>query len=207
MTPQATRTLATDAVFAPAKLAHIVLKTPRKNDLVRWYETVLGARTVFANDMISFLTYDDEHHRIALLASPEPGAPGTVQACGLHHVAFTYAGLGQLLANFRRLKRQGIEPFWSINHGPTTSMYYQDPDGNHVELQVDNLHTEEEVADFMNSGTFEANPIGVEFDPELLCEEYEAGVPIAQLTRQGAGTPEAGADPAVTSGAGAGNDA
>jgi hypothetical protein len=34
-----------------------------------------------------------------------------------------------------------IRPFYSINHGPTTSLYYTDPDGNRVELLVDNFAT------------------------------------------------------------------
>jgi catechol-2,3-dioxygenase len=37
------------------------------------------------------------------------------------------------------LKGAGITPFVSVNHGLTTSFYYRDPDGNGVELQIDNL--------------------------------------------------------------------
>jgi hypothetical protein len=46
---------------------------------------------------------------------------------GLHHMAFTFKSLGELLETFTRLKDGGIRPFWCINHGPTTSMYYRDP--------------------------------------------------------------------------------
>ena len=38
---------------------------------------------------------------------------------------------------YKRLKQQDIVPWWCINHGPTTSMYYRDPDNNQIELQVD----------------------------------------------------------------------
>lgn len=37
------------------------------------------------------------------------------------------------------------------NHGPTTSLYYRDPDGNQIETQVDNFETAEEATAFMNS--------------------------------------------------------
>jgi catechol-2,3-dioxygenase len=35
-----------------------------------------------------------------------------------------------------------------FNHGLTTSLYYRDPDGNKVELQVDNM-TMEQADEFM----------------------------------------------------------
>ena len=91
------------------------------------------------------------------------------------------ADLGDLLYTFERLRRVGIEPFWCINHGPTTSMYYKDPDGNKVELQVDNFPSTEETNRWMRSGEFAANPIGVVFDPDELAARYRAGEPIAAL--------------------------
>ena len=59
-----------------------------------------------------------------------------------------------------RLKGEGIEPYWCLNHGPTTSMYYKDPDGNKVELQIDNFDTDE-TNRWMGSGEFAQNPIGI----------------------------------------------
>ena len=43
-----------------------------------------------------------------------------------------------------RLKAAGILPYWCINHGPTTSLYYKDPDGNVIELftQIDRMSDE-----------------------------------------------------------------
>ena len=40
------------------------------------------------------------------------------------------------MSTYARLKKAGIEPQFSINHGMTTSLYYPDPDKNMVELQV-----------------------------------------------------------------------
>ena len=42
---------------------------------------------------------------------------------------------------YLRLKKQGIVPHTCMNHGFTTSLYYLDPDGNEVEIQVDNFKT------------------------------------------------------------------
>jgi len=164
----------------PKQLAHVVRRTSRFAEMVRWYEAVLAAEVVHSDDFLAFLTYDDEHHRIAIAQLPglEDQPP---LAAGTDHIAFAYADLGDLLYTFERLRRVGIEPFWCINHGPTTSMYYKDPDGNKVELQVDNFPSTEETNRWMRSGEFAANPIGVVFDPDELAARYRAGEPIAAL--------------------------
>src|SRR3546814_9050284 len=63
---------------------------------------------------------------------------------GVHHCSFTYATLADLMSTYERLRDKGIRPVFPINHGPTTSMYYADPDGNQIELQVDNYDQIEE---------------------------------------------------------------
>lgn len=168
----------------PAKLAHVVLRTQRYDETVRWYRTVLGARIAFANPMLTFLTYDDEHHRIAVLNVPGlEDAPRF--AAGVDHVAFTFATLDDLLHTHRRLQDEGIAPYWCINHGPTTSLYYRDPNGVQVELQIDNFATAEDLATWMRSGAFKQNPIGVEFDPAVLARRLADGDPLAELVTQG----------------------
>jgi catechol-2,3-dioxygenase len=168
----------------PAKFAHAVFKTARFENMQRWWCTVLEARVVFGNPFIAFLTYDDEHHRIALVNDPTLTAREE-RGAGLEHLAYTYASLGDLLATYERLKASGITPYWCINHGPTTSMYYRDPNGNQVELQVDNFPTVEDLDTFFRSGSFAKNPIGVNFDPERLLERFRRGDPVAELVRQG----------------------
>ena len=168
--------------IAPVKLAHVVRRTSRFEEMVAWYETVLAARTVHNDGMLAFLTYDDEHHRIAVARIPGLEEAPAMQA-GTDHIAFTHADLGDLLATYARLKGEGIEPYWCLNHGPTTSMYYKDPDGSKVELQVDNFDTEE-TNRWMTSGEFAANPIGVIFEPEELLARYRDGEPLSSLLRR-----------------------
>ena len=166
---------------APTKLAHVVRRTSRFEEMLAWYRTFLGAEIVHSDGMLAFLTYDDEHHRIAIAGIPGlPDAPPL--AAGTDHVAFTHADLGDLLYTYVRLKGEGITPYWCINHGPTTSMYYKDPDGNRIELQVDNFPTAEETNRWIRSGDFAANPIGVVFEPDDLLARYEAGEPMERLT-------------------------
>jgi catechol-2,3-dioxygenase len=168
----------------PTKLAHFVIRSARYQETVRWYQLVLGAEVGFQNPFLAFLTYDDEHHRVAVIdtaGAPEP-PPGAV---GVDHVAFTFASLADLLHTYRRLAAADVRPYWCINHGPTTSLYYRDPNGIQVELQIDNFASDQELAAWMRSGAFKANPIGVEFDPDVLAARLDHGDPLVELIRQG----------------------
>lgn len=180
------RTLETRPI-APSLFAHFVLKSSNAAAMVDWYRTVLNMRVAYRNDMLTFLTYDEEHHRLAIINIPGLAAPGDGNS-GLSHVAYAFPRVGDLLATYRRLKSQGIEPFWPVHHGPTLSLYYHDPDGNSVELQVD-CFGKAEAAAYFQTEAFARNPIGVLFDPEALASAYEAGAPEAELLRQPDGPP------------------
>ena len=176
----------------PSKLAHIVFQTNRIEELRDWYCAVLGGQVIYENPNLSFVTYDDEHHRVAFV-NFGPLAPRdthtelmikSTEQPGLHHVAFTFGSMGELLDNYVRLRDRGIRPFFCVNHGPTTSMYYVDPDGNRVELQIDNFASAEEGQAWMHSEAFDRNPIGVEYDPDALVARFRSGIPVAELVKR-----------------------
>ena len=169
--------------IAPSLFAHFVLRSAQMPAMVDWYSTVLDMHVVKCNDFICFLTYDDEHHRLAIvnIAALEPPNP---KGWGLAHVAYTFRNVGELLSTYRRLKSKGIVPYRPIHHGPTLSMYYHDPDGNSVEMQVDCFKTKAEASAYFQTESFTRNPIGVDFDPETLVAAYQRGVPDAELLRQ-----------------------
>ena len=179
------RDLDNKTVVKPANFAHFVLRVTDLKASIAFYEKLLGMHVVHEAPFIAFLTYDAEHHRVALVVTPvtDQAPPG---AAGLDHVAYTFSSLEALLGSYLRLKELGIVPVWSINHGPTTSLYYADPDGNRIELQVDNFETEQQAQDFMSSDVFVQNPIGVEFDADKLAARFIAGDAIEELQKQGA---------------------
>jgi catechol-2,3-dioxygenase len=172
-----------NATTSPRKLAHVVLRTRSNIDaMVQWYCVVLGAQIVFnAGGRLVFLSYDDEHHRIAIAASPDL-TERPPRAAGLDHIAFTYDDINALLTTYERLKQEGILPFVCINHGPTTSLYYNDPDHNRIELQVDNFTDMTEATALMQE-QFSINPVGAEFDPEELLARLRSGADPAELVR------------------------
>ena len=171
----------------PTKLAHLVYQTNRMAEMRDWYCAVLGAHVIYENKHLSFATYDDEHHRVAFLdfgplaprdpaatelgvklhrsractTSPSPSAPWTSSST-------ITSGSGT----------RGIRPFFCVNHAADhASMYYRDPDGNRVELQIDNFATAKEGQDWMLSPAFDKNPIGVEYDPDDLVKRFRLACP------------------------------
>jgi catechol-2,3-dioxygenase len=169
---------------APRRLAHIALRTNQLARMVDWYCQVLCARIAYDSDKVAFLTYDEEHHRIALLAlEPYPPRPETISA-GFYHSAFAYDSLTDLLETFERLRAADIVPYRAINHGPTVSLYYADPDGNQIELQVDSFPSAEITNEWMRSEAFSRNPIGIEFDADAMLAQLRAGIPAVELMRR-----------------------
>ena len=165
----------------PSLLAHVVLRTTPENyeNMIAFYMHVLNARIAHASPIITFLRYDDEHHRIAILQTPDVAPkPQDTNHAGMDHIAFTYSSLTELARTYEALKNPAaardaegravpqLRPIWCVNHGPTTSLYYRDPDSNKIELQVDNFDTTEGADTFMSGNHFAENPIGTDFDPE-----------------------------------------
>ncbi|KAK9769627.1 putative VOC domain-containing protein [Seiridium cardinale] len=160
-------------VLAPSKLAHVVLRTKNFSSMVSFYKIFLGAHATYENKQLAFLTYDDEHHRVAIVDVPNTTLRDRNSA-GMDHVASTFNSLRDLTLAYKQRAAYGILPLCSINHGPTMSLYYQDPDGNKIETQVDLFDTLEEIA-FYTTPEFNENPIGVDVDPEDIIKRLDNG--------------------------------
>ena len=177
----------------PSKFAHIVYRTRRFEEMISWYEGVFEAKVQHKSPALAFLTYDDEHHRFAFanldVLDPGGNASGGKADAGVDHVAYTYASLADLIDTYTQLKEQGIKPYWPVRHGPTLSLYYQDPDGNRIEFQVDCFASADEANAYMRGDAFAANPVGVNFDPDDLVEQFRRGVPEHELLARPDGAP------------------
>ena len=127
----------------PQMLAHVVYRTRRHAEMLDWYQTVFGATVQHQDSALTFLTYDNEHHRVALLnldvLVPEVKESENHGLIGLDHVAYTFTSLDDLFDHYIYLRDKGITPYWCVHHGLTVSMYYADPDGNQTELNAISL--------------------------------------------------------------------
>lgn len=170
-------------ITAP-RLSHVVFMTRRFEEMLGWYAAVFNTSVVHQDPALAFVTYDDEPHRFAFanLEVLKPGGDGRRGDIGVNHVAFTYGSARDLLETYARLKSIGIEPYWPVHHGMTLSLYYRDPDGNRLELQVDALPAAQAM-DYMTGPIFGANPVGFAIDPEALLAAQRAGAGETELLR------------------------
>lgn len=177
--------MAQSAVIHP-KFHHFNLKTTKLQEMIDWYSTLVGAEVLHQDDVGAWLSNDAANHRIALLAFPGfVDDPEKETRTGLHHSAFEYDSFEDLNASYLRLREEGIEPALCLDHGMTLSYYFQDPDGNHVELQVDTFGDWSKSSAWMRtSAEFAANPIGVFVDPAKVADAAAAGEPFAEIHRR-----------------------
>ena len=80
------------------------------------------------------------------------------------------ATIDDLLNSYVRIKKLGIEPILTTDHGPTIAFYYKDPDSNIVELFVDNFGDWDKSRAYTQSSVdFHKNPMGTFVDPDKHC--------------------------------------
>jgi catechol 2,3-dioxygenase len=157
-------------------LHHFNLKTTRLTEMIDWYSKVTGMTVTHQAPVGAWLTNDAANHRLALLAFPWLSDDAEKEGhTGLHHTAFEFPTFGDLFDNYARLRDLAITPLFCLDHGGTTSMYFQDPDENLVELQVDNFGDWAKSTAYAKTPEFAANPIGVFIDPVAVNEAYRSG--------------------------------
>ena len=174
-----------------AYISHYGIRAQRYQEMLQWYRTVFCARVQHENEFLSFMTFDEEHHRLVIFEDPDT-VDKPASAAGVDHIVYGFANFGDLVTTYERLKAEGISPFMPLNHRFTTSLYYHDPDGNEVELSVDNFPTKEECDAFVRSTQMNEigkPPFGYIFDPDELARLYHQGESDERLAR--IGLPEA----------------
>ncbi len=166
---------------------HALLKTSRMQEMIDWYAAVVGIEPVFQAPGIAFLSNDGANHRISMAGGPHfRDNPQFRTYAGLHHLAFEYPSVDDLLDSWQRLHDEyGYEPHVAVHHGMTLSFYYVDPDGNSVELQADCFGDWKKSKAWMRtSPQFKADPIGKFVVPEKMVAARAAGVKQKELLKR-----------------------
>ena len=166
---------------------HALLKTARMQEMIDWYAAVVGCEAVFQAPGIAFLSNDGANHRISIVGNPQfRDNPEFRKYAGLHHLAFEYASVDDLLDTWQRLHDvYGYEPHVAVHHGMTLSFYYVDPDGNSVELQADVFGDWKKSKAWMReSAEFKADPIGKFVVPAKMVAARAAGMKQEELLRR-----------------------
>ena len=196
-----TATKRINADLVPPRISEIVLCTSAYEQLRGWYETVLGVEPFYefrpdvpigldptaAPDVtrMCFIRLFESHPYTEVMTIFEVQSLSTSAEAhsGLHHLQLRNATVEQLLVRYERLKAIGITPMRTSNHGPGTSFYYRDPDGNAVELSANNFETSKEYLAFFSSEAYKRNPAGIDVDAETMLAQFHSGTPVFELVK------------------------
>ena len=112
-----------DETMIMPKLHHVTMKTSHLDQMIDWYGKVIGAKVQFRDKGAAWTTNDAANHRIAFLAVPGlSDDPQKISHNGMHHTAFEYDSFDDLMESFDRLRKEGIEPAFCLDHEITISL-------------------------------------------------------------------------------------
>jgi catechol 2,3-dioxygenase len=172
------------------RLHHLGLTTGNLEAMIDWYRKVLGMTVVHQTAAAAggqkdapalraaWVSNDEANHRLAFVQLPDlTEDPDRSRHHRLQHFAFEYLTIDELLGTYARLKRLGITPVLCTDGGSQTAFYYEDPDRNSVELNVDNYGDCWTSSEHMRtSPKFAKNPMGTYVDPDKMIVTREAGI-------------------------------
>jgi catechol 2,3-dioxygenase len=119
-------------------LGHVVLKVRNQQRAEAFYNGLLGLPIAARYPQMSatFFTLGN-HHDFAVVAVGDDAAAAPENSPGLLHVAFKIGDSIEELREARdKLQSAGLA-VQARNHGVSRSIYFDDPDGNCIELYVD----------------------------------------------------------------------
>lgn len=165
---------------------HVLYSGENHAAMVRWYQALFGGEArALEGPPGEEDSLDDTHDTVVIvkrtdLAQVEapfpPGKPGIL------HMAWSYPSLAELMYVYRHARDQGIRVHTVLNTGILIQFYYEDPDGNQIELQVDNYDTSEETQHIQRTkGTRVPIPKEHFYDADKMLAMLEAGIPDQDL--------------------------
>jgi len=124
------------------ELGHVHLTVRDVERAVEFYTGVLGLSVTERHGRYAFLSFGRRHHDLALQAvGTDASGPG--RGVGLYHVAFAVDDPAALAATHERLRERGVDVS-PVDHGISKAIYFDDPDGNGVEVYLDTRDGDDE---------------------------------------------------------------
>jgi catechol 2,3-dioxygenase len=120
---------------SPARVGHVHLKVRDVDRAIEFYTTVLGLDETERHANYAFLSWGDQHHDVAL-QGVGTDAPGPGRGVGLYHAAFEVDSPEALAATHERLVAADVDVA-PVDHGISKALYFDDPDGNGIEVYLD----------------------------------------------------------------------
>jgi catechol 2,3-dioxygenase len=124
--------------FKVARVGHIVLRVKDVERSKRFYQDVLNFPIVGQNERgMVFFSSDvrDNHHMLAIMpASKQDATMPNPDQIGMQHVSFELGTFAELQEAYRCFKEKGVNVRYTTFHGVSKSVYFEDPDGNMLEV-------------------------------------------------------------------------
>ena len=175
---------ASGVALPPMRLGEIVLATGRYDTMTAWYRQLLDIEPSLEHAveaggpvggppkptrMCFFRLHIEPPYQDVVAIFEMAGTRDAPSGDpGLHHMQLRNASLSDLRVRYRRLRERGVLPYRAMDHGPTTSLYYRDPDHNAVEIAASNFASLEEFQACLASDAFGRTPAGTVIDPESM---------------------------------------
>lgn len=120
-------------------IGHTHLKVSDLERSIDWYRDVLGLDLVQRyGQSAAFMSAGGYHHHLGLNTWQSRGGPRPApNATGLYHVAFLYPTRFALAKALANVVACGVELTGAADHGVSEAIYFDDPDGNGIELYRD----------------------------------------------------------------------
>ncbi len=130
-------------------VGHVHLKVADLDRAIDFYKRVLGFDLVQRyGHQAAFLSAGGYHHHLGLNTWHSKGGPRPdARATGLYHVAYLYPTRAALGRAVGRVISEGVEVSGWADHGVSLAVYFDDPDGNGIELYWDKPHEDWPRAD------------------------------------------------------------
>ena len=123
--------------FTVRRVGHLVLRVKDMERSRRFFEQVLRFPVVATNErgMVFFSTdVVDNHHMLALMPAKEGAAMPQPEQIGMQHVSFELGSFAELQEAYRAFKENDVKVCYTTYHGISKSIYFNDPDGNMLEV-------------------------------------------------------------------------
>ncbi len=121
------------------RIGHVHLKVSDLKRSTAFYRDVMGLEVMLNyGDQAAFLSAGGYHHHIGLNTwESKDGTPADKRHPGLYHTAFVYPDRVALAAALKRVTEAGVTITGSADHGVSEAVYFDDPDGNGIEIYWD----------------------------------------------------------------------
>ena len=124
---------------APDEFHHVAFKTMNFELMIDFYSKLFGCEPLYESPELTFLAFDDEHHRVAIANTSKVFDQlsfipkqimrfknwlnsSTPSIVGLDHISYKLNPIEKWFDFYFSAKEKGLLPYRTINHGWITGM-------------------------------------------------------------------------------------